>query len=149
MLWQVQNNWLEYPEQQTGYSYTLQDQQKANLTNAAIPNRRNLNGTITEKLQKYTDLKQELIRKWQLKTAYTIPPVLPTTVTVPDKLHESIKWINLRPGIYIPTQKAVILNTCRIVRKFLAEEWIRSAWCARTVLFWKSAKLLWSKVCGW
>jgi hypothetical protein len=25
-------------------------------------------------------------------------------------------------------QKAVILNTCRTVRKFLAEQWVRSAW---------------------
>jgi len=53
--------------------------------------------------------------------AIAIPPVLPTTVTVTNKLHERIKLINLRPGLYIPMQKAVILNTCRIVRMFLAE----------------------------
>jgi len=43
--------------------------------------------------------------------AYTIPPVLPTTVTVPSKLHEIIKLINLRPDLYSPMQKAVILDT--------------------------------------
>jgi hypothetical protein len=32
----------------------------------AIPNRHNLLSTITEKLQKYTDLKEDLIRIWQL-----------------------------------------------------------------------------------
>ena len=52
---------------QTGYSYTWHDQQKANLINVAITNKRKLNGTITGKLQKHTDLKEELIRKWHLK----------------------------------------------------------------------------------
>jgi hypothetical protein len=46
-------------------------------------------------------------------------------------------------------QKAVILNTCHIVRKGLVDQWIRSAWSVRPVLFWKTAKLLWSKECGW
>ena len=46
----------------------------------AISNRHNLHCTVTEKLQKYADLKGELIRMWQLKTAHTIPPVLSTAV---------------------------------------------------------------------
>jgi hypothetical protein len=33
---------------------------EANLTDIAIPNSHNLHGTITKKLQKYTDLKEEL-----------------------------------------------------------------------------------------
>jgi hypothetical protein len=32
-------------------------------------------------------------------------------------------------------QKAVTLNTCRTVRKFLAEQWIRSAWSVRPYSF--------------
>jgi hypothetical protein len=32
-------------------------------------------------------------------------------------------------------QKAVTLNTCRIVRKFLAEQCIRSAWSVRPYSF--------------
>ena len=41
-------------------------------------------------------------------------------------------------------QKAVILDTRRIVRKVLAEPWIRSVWAVRPVLFWEPAKLPWS-----
>jgi hypothetical protein len=41
----------------------------------AIPNSHNLHSTITEKLQKYTDLKEKLIRTWQLTTACVIPLV--------------------------------------------------------------------------
>jgi hypothetical protein len=54
--------------------------------------------------------------------AYIIPPVLSTTGIIPNKLHESLKLLNLFPALYIQMQKAVILNTCDIVRKFLAEK---------------------------
>jgi hypothetical protein len=46
----------------------------------AIPTSHKLHCTVSEKLQKYADLKEELIRMWQLKTAHTIPPVLSTAV---------------------------------------------------------------------
>ena len=35
------------------------------LIDVAVPSSRNLHSTITEKLQKYTDLKEELIRMWR------------------------------------------------------------------------------------
>ena len=38
----------------------------------------NYHSSTTEKLQQYTDLKEELIRICQLKTAYLVPQVLPT-----------------------------------------------------------------------
>jgi hypothetical protein len=69
-----------------------------------------------------TDLKDELIRIWQLKTAYIIPLVLSTMGVIPNKLHESLKLLNLHPDLYILIQKAVILNTCSTLRKFLAEQ---------------------------
>ena len=87
----------------------------------AIPNSHYLHSTITEKLQKYTDLKDELIRMWQLKTAYIRPLVLSTTGIITNKLHESLKLLNLRPALYILMPIAVILDTRRIVRMFLAE----------------------------
>jgi hypothetical protein len=31
----------------------------------------------------------------------------------------------------------------------LGEQWIRSVWSVRPKLFWESAKLMWSKECGW
>ena len=101
------------------------------LTYVAIPNSHNLHSTITEKLQKYTDLKEELIRIWQLNTACIIPLVLSTMGNITNKLHESLKLLNLRPALYILMQIAVILDTRRIVRKFLEELWVRSAWSVR------------------
>jgi hypothetical protein len=49
-------------------------------------------------------------------TAYVIPlayysqPVLSS-----NKVHETLTLLNLRPMLYIPMQKAVLLNTSRIV----------------------------------
>jgi hypothetical protein len=63
-------------------------------------------------------LKEELTKTWQLKTAYVVPLVLPTTGIIPNKLHESLKLLNPHPGLYILMHKAVILNTW----KFLAEQ---------------------------
>jgi len=56
-----------------------------------------------------------------MKAAYVIPLVLSTKGIIPNKLHECSKLLNLRPALYILGQKAVIFNTCQIVRKFLAE----------------------------
>jgi hypothetical protein len=61
---------------------------------------------------------------------------------IQNKLNESSKLLNLLPALYILMQKAVI-------RKFSAEQWIRSAWSVRPVLFWESAKLLWSEGREW
>jgi hypothetical protein len=60
---------------------------------AAIPNSHNLHSTITEKLQKYTDLTEELITLWQQQTACTTPSVLFTAGIIPNKLHDSLKLL--------------------------------------------------------
>jgi hypothetical protein len=59
----------------------------AYLIDVAIPNSPSLHSTTTEELQKYTDLKEELIRM--------LPLVLSTTGIIPNKLHESLKLPNL------------------------------------------------------
>ena len=75
--------------------------------------------------------------------------LLSTVFIITYKLHESLRLFNLRLSLYIIKQKAAILNTCCIDRKFSVEEWKGSAWSVRPVLFWEPAKLLWSKESGW
>jgi hypothetical protein len=94
----------------------------ANSIGVAIPNSRNLYSAITERLQKCTDLKEELTRIWQLKTAYMIVLVLSTVGIIPNRLHDSLKLLNLRSAVCILIKKTVLPNTCRIVRKFSAEQ---------------------------
>ena len=66
---------------------------EAYVIDVAIPNSHNLCSTMTRKLQQCTVLKEELIRKWQLKTACVIPLVLPTKGIIPNKLHKSLKLL--------------------------------------------------------
>ena len=66
----------------------------------AIPNSHNLYSTITERLQKYTDLKEQLIRIWQMNTAYIPLLMLSTAGIVPNKLDESLKLLILRHSLY-------------------------------------------------
>jgi len=57
--------------------------------------------TITEKLQKYTDLEEELTRIWHLNAVYIEPLVASTKVIIPNKIHKSMKLLYLCPGLYI------------------------------------------------
>ena len=52
--------------------------------------------------------------------------VLSRTDVFSNTLHKNLKLIDLHPVLYVPRQKALSLNTCCIVRKVMAEEWIRS-----------------------
>ena len=54
--------------------------------------------------------------------------VLSTTDIIPEKkLRYFLNPLTLCPALNILRQKAVMLNTSRIVRKFLAEQRLRSA----------------------
>jgi hypothetical protein len=116
----------------------------AYLIDVAIPNSHNLHSTITETYRKYRHLTGEVKNIAIEKDLYT------TTSTIYNgyycTLHGSLKPLNIRPALHILMQKAVIHNTCRRVRKFLAKQWIRSAWSVRLVLFQEPAKLLWTAV---
>ncbi|CAH2107788.1 unnamed protein product [Euphydryas editha] len=100
---------------------TLQD--KSNkityLIDIAVPNTHNLQKTISEKINKYTELKDEVARIWNQNKVYIIPIVLSTTGVIPNHLLHGLKLLQLNETLYIALQKAAILNTCRIVRKFL------------------------------
>ena len=77
---------------------------------AAIPNSHNLHSTITWRLQKNTDLKEDLMRIWQLKTTCIILLGPSKTRIISNKLHESLNLLNLHPALCIPMQKAAINN---------------------------------------
>jgi hypothetical protein len=80
---------------------------EACLIYVAIHDSHILHSTITERLHKYTDLKEELVRIWQLKKACVIPLVLSTTGIIPNKLHDSLKVHNICPVLYTLMQKTV------------------------------------------
>ncbi|KAL0852393.1 hypothetical protein ABMA28_000587 [Loxostege sticticalis] len=88
----------------------------------AIPNTHNIKKTISDKIHKYSELKEEVLRIWNLDKVYIVPLVLSSTGVIPKHLHRSIQLLDLPEHTYITMQKAAILNTCRIVRRFLQDE---------------------------
>lgn len=92
------------------------------LIDIAICNTHNLPTTHTEKIAKYTDLSIEIKTQWKINTIRTIPIVLSTTGVIPKTLLTNLETLDISPTAYRLLQKATILNTCRIVRKFLSLE---------------------------
>jgi len=72
------------------------------LIDLSILNSHSLYSTITGKLKKYTDIKEKSTTIWQ-NAYYVVPLVLSTTGIVPNKSHDGLKLLILRPGLYIVT----------------------------------------------
>jgi hypothetical protein len=84
----------------------------------AIPNNHNLNAKYAEKLAKYSELSIEIKDQWKMDIVATIPVTLSTNGITPKTLYKALNTLNLHPKTFIELQKATILNTCSIVRKF-------------------------------
>ena len=92
------------------------------LIDIAVPSCVNLEKTWEAKLSKYYELSQEVKKMWKQARVSIIPLVISGIGLIPRKLHDSIKQLELPANTYIEMQKAVIINTCSIVRKFLNSE---------------------------
>jgi hypothetical protein len=53
-----------------------------------------------------------------MNTVETIPVTLSTNGIIPKTLYKALNTLSLHPKTFIELQKATILNTCSIVRKF-------------------------------
>lgn len=91
---------------------------RVTLIDIAVPLDRNVQSTYSAKITKYHDLAEELKQMWHLEEVRIVPVVISATGLVPCPLLRSLEELDLqkeRSGI----QKAVILGTCNIVRRFL------------------------------
>ena len=89
------------------------------LIDIAIPNSCNIQKTILTKINKYQDLAEEVKGMWNMESVIVIPIVISDIGLIPNSLFENLRILDLNSNIYIQMQKAVILSTCSIVRKFL------------------------------
>ena len=90
------------------------------LIDIAVCNTHNLQTTYSEKLAKYLEI--ETKTQWRVTTVRIVPIIISTTGVIPRTLHTSLYTLNIPSPTYKLLQKAVILNTCRIVKKFLSIE---------------------------
>ena len=89
------------------------------LIDIAIPSSHNLEKSHQEKISKYLELSVYLKNTWNLEKITILPIILSSTGIIPNLLHKSIKILNLNENLYVSLQKAVLLCSCHIVRKFL------------------------------
>jgi hypothetical protein len=85
----------------------------------AIPNNHSLRAKYAEKQAKFSELSIEIKVQWKMDTVATIPVALSTNGIIPKTLHKALNTLSLHPNTFIELQKATILNTCSVVRKFL------------------------------
>lgn len=89
------------------------------LVDIAVPESGNLQNTYEGKLRKYADLLIELKELWHVERVSVVPVVISATGLIPRNLKENLKKLGVPENIFIAMQKAVVLSTCNLVRKFL------------------------------
>lgn len=55
----------------------------------------------------------------ETRKSVVLPVILSETDVKPNKMHESIRHLEINPNIYIEMQKSIVVSTCSIARQFL------------------------------
>ncbi len=103
VLWHRQNNAIS----------------KVQLIDITIPNNNNIQKSTMGKIEKYVDLREAIKDQWKVKDVTVVPIVISSTGLIPKKLKEELKKLNVNTCLIKNMQKATILWTNRIVRKFM------------------------------
>ena len=91
------------------------------LIDIAIPGDSRISQKITEKYQRYTDLKIKIQKMW-LMSASVFPVVLGLLSSVPTPLKKSLQQLHIYHNNLIPKlQKSVVLSSSHIICHFVTE----------------------------
>lgn len=91
------------------------------LIDVAVPNDTNIEHKTQEKKDKYLPLAVEIKELWRQNQVSVIPVIISVTGITPHSLTESLDVLGITDSVHTTIQKAVILNTCATVRKFLQQ----------------------------
>lgn len=91
----------------------------ANIIDIAIPASHNVIKTEQEKQRKYEELAIQLKQIWHLKSTSTQPIVISAEGIISKHLEHNLWKLGVARRILGIAQKAVLLQTCHIIRKFL------------------------------
>ena len=89
------------------------------IIDIAVPRTRNLKSKINDKIRAHTDLAEEMKRIYHLQKTAHATIIVFATGAVPKQLHSAIKMLGLKKNTYLELQKAALLGTSSIVRKFM------------------------------
>lgn len=96
-------------------------EKKTYLIDIAIPNDANITQKEQEKITKYTPLAIELKELWKQETVTIVPIIISATGITTKNFPNQLKTLGIHTHIHTNIQKAVILKTTTIVRKFLQQ----------------------------
>ena len=88
------------------------------LIDVAIPGDGRIDQKEQEKIQKYQDLKVEVERLWERK-ANVVPVVIGALGAIPKGLTKHLKTLGIDKISPAQLQKAALLGTAHILRKYL------------------------------
>ena len=94
------------------------EEKECRIIDVDIPADQNIADKEWEKITKYSELKLEIMRLWNVK-ATVIPFVVGALGSIPKKLKEHLKSLGL-PGDIHCIQKSALLGTAGILRKILS-----------------------------
>ena len=92
------------------------------IVDITVPHDENLVKAEKDKQFKYLDLAREVVDMWDVSTAVIVPIVVSANGLIANSLDEHLRKLSLGSWIKGLIQKAVLLDTARIVRRFLTQE---------------------------
>ena len=93
---------------------------KAILVDICVPYDENMLKAEQDKLLKYTDLAHEVTAMWNVDSTSIVPIIISANGLIAYNLDYNLKELSLKGWVKGSIQKAVLLETCRIVRRFLS-----------------------------
>ncbi|KAJ8714401.1 hypothetical protein PYW07_002626 [Mythimna separata] len=93
---------------------------RAIIVDISVPHDENLVKAEKEKQNKYIDLARDVVDMWEVDSAIIVPIVVSGNGLIAKSLDEHLRRLSLGGWIKGLIQKAVLLGTARIVRKFLS-----------------------------
>ena len=94
------------------------ESKKALIIDIASPGDCNVGEKESEKIEKYQDLKREIMKLWSLKSVEVIPVVVGALGSVSKKIGQYLEKIGIDVRIGL-LQKTALLGTARILRSVL------------------------------
>ncbi|KAJ8940621.1 hypothetical protein NQ318_004545 [Aromia moschata] len=100
----------------------VDEQRRGIIIDIAVPLTHNIQKTEREKIAKYENLSIELKRLWKLEKVETYALVISAEGVMTTRFAKNIAALGLSDNIIRNDQKAIVLQTCHIVRKVLGQD---------------------------
>ncbi|KAJ8723807.1 hypothetical protein PYW07_007787 [Mythimna separata] len=95
-------------------------ERRAMIVDITVPHDENLVKAEKDKEIKYIDLAREVVDMWEVDSAIIVPIVVSVNGLIAKSLDQHLRRLSLGDWIKGLIQKAVLLDTARIVRRFLS-----------------------------